>query len=144
MNTELKAELEFTKIARAIPTGMRNIDRMREDIHCTVSSVLGLIQMSPDRHLDYVSKATGNGYWWHIQNDHGRLDVACVRRRTDLPLVKAAYNGFIGKAVQMGDVLYVYQALGLFMSSMYELFPELEERLRPIVSASTVNYELFH
>jgi hypothetical protein len=140
ISSELKRSLEFTKVARLIPTGMRNIDRMREDIHCTINAVLGLIgDIDPAMDTAWSYADDANGYRWNICIGKGRIKISCIHGIYGSPV----YNEKIGRAIRLEHVQHVYQLLGSYIDMMCELFPKLKESLKPILEAGRVNQELF-
>jgi hypothetical protein len=129
---------KYLRIARRIPTGTRNLDRMREDISLTVTSVLGLISLKPMVLVDHYGEPVGN-YQWRIYSVNCILHVNCIH--TDSKEI--VFSGMT-RSIQMPHVMRVYETMGNFIATVHEIFPYILEKLNPVVEAGAVNHELFY
>jgi len=156
MNESKSVQSEYSRLARQIPVGMQNIDRMRKEIHDTIQAVLGLVEPYHIAHInhgklaitpmlvasdistiDEWSEVVG-GYLWRIQTSrNGELVVSCWEEiSTGRQLV---YSKEIAKVIRLQHVNGVYATMGSFIASMHKIFPKLIEDLKPLVDAASVN-----
>lgn len=142
-----KQGLEFLTIARAIPVGSRNIERMRQEIHSTVTAVLGLVDKPSTMPNNYRIE-TFAGHEWRIGlATFGQRLVVEYGYFKDLVPHKSLYNSLQVARGEMtiphDDVPRIYEMLGYFIKMMYPHFPELPDRLQPLIQAAGANPELF-
>ena len=137
-------KFEYLKIARCIPAGTRNIDLMRKDIHGTVKAVLGLL-LEEENYLRnaHFSESIG-GYQWHIYCREWVV-VECIYTKSGADVIERPYDSTItGGQIKVEHVQRIYEMLGLFIESMYLLFPVLAGRMKPLIEAAGINRDLLN
>ena len=138
------------KIAQQLLNGSRNIDRMRIEVHQIVKMVVGLACKfdGTHRHIKlnetFVSgshkwEVIGETYSWDPKPD--KIIVKCLQKVAmgGYELVYSSRDGEICEIYfHTETVQSVYENLHVFVNGMLSVVPELADKLKPLINASSV------
>ena len=135
------------KIAQQLLNGSRNIDRMRIEVHQIVKMVVGLACKFDGTHRpiklyenfgsgSHKWEVTGETYSWDPRPD--KIIVKC-RQKVAMGGYRLVYSSHDGEIYFRTETVQpVYENLHLFVNGMLSAVPELADKLKPLINASSV------
>ncbi|MFA5000849.1 MAG: hypothetical protein WC531_01310 [Candidatus Paceibacterota bacterium] len=119
--------------------GSRNIDRMRAEVNAVVRMVLGLIDEWDDKRDGAVGRSSGvEGVCWSYYPKEGTwvVDCSCSTNMGRGYIVNKRHpNDY---TIPIGLVQRVHSSLPVFLKFMLGQFPDLLEKIKPLLEAAEV------
>jgi hypothetical protein len=128
-------------IAEQLLRGSQNIDRMRKEVECVVSMILGFLVPGEE---NFCATFDFDGGKWEIEISYSynismpiarcwlrkpfESTLAYINKSRELPMFKVGFNHEM--------VQEVHQNLPVFVLGMMKEFPELERQLKPFLDAA--------
>lgn len=122
--------------------GSENLNRMRSEIKLVVNTILSQAEHPKGKVVDHLFK-NPNGAYWHVKTTFGRTRpefyVYCTAgNRGAYTMDDQPIANFPSGFHPMGadGVHIVHEALPSFVDGMVGEYPDLEQKLKPILEAS--------
>ena len=153
---------KMSDVAKQLLQGSRNIDRMKSEIHETVSIILGLMKGSKEFISQFKDGRCAIGFSdsplgmeepilpgqciWYISycnhricDELGRLDVECIidyDRSKHMNQQTYGYTLIRGeKKFSIKNIEVVYDSLNGFVCDIFKRYPIIQEKCQPFLDA---------